>query len=676
MVSEDNNRPDFSLILIMKQYSVIYYLIGCMFACMLFSCKTPKLKDAVAKQELGEYYDAAAIYRRLYTKSKPDQKELRSYIAYRMGDCNRLINNVPRAMSAYLNALRYEYPDSTLYLRLGQIYHRNGNYPDAIKYYNQYLELDSGNLVALNGIIGCEKASLWNQHRTLYKVAKMELFNSRRSEFCPMLYGEEYDQLYFNSTRGIVNNDSVSGITGLKNNALFVAKKDENGVWQKPEETEDAVATDFDYGTPSFSKDGLTMYYTYCSYDATAPRTAEIYISSRSGASWGKGQRANIVKDSVTLLAHPAASPDGMYLYFVADAVGGYGGKDLFRARLVGSSDFGYMENLGPEINTPGNEVFPYVRDSTTIYFASDGHPGMGGLDLFKATLDSTGKWNVENMGVPVNSTADDFGITFEGENERGFFSSNRNDGRGWDHIYSFEYPTVTIFIEGYVSDVEEYVIEGAMVHIVGRDGLNVKVPVKPDGSYKVELERDISYVMMASAPNYLNQHFELKTDAEERNETYYVDFFLSPIDKPVVVENIFYDFDKATLRPESKEALDQLIKILNENPNVTIELGAHTDRKGSEKYNVGLAQRRAQSVVDYLIEAGIDAGRLTAKGYGKTVPKVIHAKLAERYPFLPVGAVLTEAFVGTLTPEQQEIADQLNRRTEFQVTGLEYNLK
>lgn len=661
----------------MKRYSSIYF-IGCMLACMLFSCKTPKLKDAVAKQELGEYFDAAAIYRKLYTKSKPDQKELRSYIAYRMGDCNRLINNVPRATSAYLNALRYEYPDSTLHLRLGQMYHRNGSYVEAIKYYHQYLESDTGNMIALNGIAGCEAAPSWNLNPTLYKVAKMELFNSRRSEFCPMLYGEKgkYDQLYFNSTRGLVNKDSVSGITGIKNNALFVAQKNEHGVWQKPEEVDDPITTDFDHGTPSFTRDGRTMYYTYCSYDAVDPRTAEIYISSRSGAVWGKGQRANIVKDSITMLAHPAVSPDGKYLYFVADAVGGYGGKDLFRARLVGDSDFGYMENLGPEINTSGDEMFPYVRDSATIYFASNGHPGMGGLDLFKAMLDSTGKWNVENVGVPINSPADDFGITFEGEKERGFFSSNRNDGRGWDHLYSFEYPTVTIFIEGYVSDVEEYVIDGAMVHIVGKDGLNVKVPTKSDGSYKVELERDISYVMMASAPNYLNQHFELKTDAKEQNETYYVDFYLSPINRPVVVENIFYDFDKATLRPESKEALEQLIKILNENPHVTIELGAHTDRKGSEKYNEGLAQRRAQSVVDYLIDAGVASERLTAKGYGKLAPKVIHDKLAAKYPFLPAGTVLTEAFVETLTPEEQEMADQLNRRTEFQVTGLEYNLR
>ena len=179
----------------------------------------------------------------------------------------------------------------------------------------------------------------------------------------------------------------------------------------------------------------------------------------------------------------------------------------------------------------------------------------------------------------------------------------------------------------------------------------------------------------MASARGYLNQNFELKTGPEEKNETYIVDFFLSPISKPVVIENIFYDFDKATLRPESKKALDEMIKILNDNPNVTIELGAHTDRKGSEQYNERLAQRRAQSVVDYLIAGGIAQDRLEAKGYGESVPKAINKRMAKNYDFLNEGDVLTEEFIERMTPEQQEIADQINRRTEFKVLRTNYNL-
>ncbi len=655
------------------------YILLFLTALLLFSCKSAKLSDAEEKQRIGEYFEAAAIYRKVYTKTSPQKRDLRGYIAYRMAECNRLINNTPRATSAYMNALRYEYPDSIVSLRLGQMYQKTGKYTDAIRYYNDFLQRNPESELALNGIKGSELAPVWKQNPTRYVVKRMEKFNSRRGEFSPMLFGDKYDQLYFTSSRtpkgaNKDKDETISAITGIRNNDFFLVKQDEQGNWLAPIELEDEVNTEFDEGTPSFSKDGNTMYYTYCAQDPEGPRTSEIYISTRSSAKWGKGTRATIVKDSVTALGHPSVSPDGKYLYYVSDAVGGFGGKDIFRSRLVGN-DFGPMENLGPEINTPGDEMFPYVRDSVTLYFASNGHPGMGGLDLFKATQDSTGKWHVENLKAPINSMGDDFGITFEGNKEKGFFSSNRNDARGYDHLYSFELPTITIFIEGIVFDVDENPIEDATVRIVGKDGLNVKVPAKKDGTYRVELERDIRYVMMASARGYLNQNFELKTGPEEKNETYIVDFYLSPISKPVVIDNIFYDFDKATLRPESQKALDEMIKMLNDNPNVTIELGAHTDRKGTDQYNERLAQRRAQSVVDYLIAGGIDKERLEAKGYGESVPKVINKKMAKSFDFLKEGDVLTEEFILTLPPEQQEMADQINRRTEFKVLRTNYNL-
>ncbi len=653
-------------------YGILYFFILFFSLC---GCRSAKLSEAEEKQRIGEYYEAAAIYRKVYTKTSPQKRDLRGYIAFRMAECNRLINNTGKATSGYMNAIRYDYPDSIVYLRLAQMQHKAGAYAEAIKNYDIYSENAPSSQLAINGIQGCELAPGWRKNPTRYEVHRMEKFNSRRAEFSPMLTGDKYDQLYFTSSRTKDKEAKVSAITGQNNNNLFLVKQDEKGAWLAPQELEDEVNTEFDEGTPSFSADGNTMYYTYCAQDPEGPRTAEIYISSRSSAKWGKGTRATIVKDSVTALGHPSISPDGKYLYYVSDAVGGFGGKDIFRSRVLGNNSFGPMENLGEEINTAGDELFPYCRDSVTLYFASNGHPGMGGLDLFKATQDSTGHWKVENMGAPINSMGDDFGITFAGQAEKGFFSSNRNDARGYDHLYSFELPTITIAIEGMVNDVDEYPIEEATVRIVGKDGLNVKVPVKKDGSYRVELERDIRYVMMASARGYLNQNFELTTGPEEKNETYIVDFFLSPISKPVVIENIFYDFDKATLRPESKKALNEMIKMLNDNPNVTIELGAHTDRKGTDQYNERLASRRAQSVVDYLIAGGIKADRLEAKGYGESVPKTINKKMAKQYDFLNEGDVLTEEFILNLTPEQQEIADQINRRTEFKVLRTNYNL-
>ena len=657
----------------MKRF-LSYTFIIYVFLALFVSCRSAKLSDAEEKQRIGEYYEAAAIYRRVYTKTSPKKRDLRGYVAFRMAECNRMINSTAKAVSGYMNALRYDYPDSILYLRLGQMQQKNGRYADAIKNYDAYLQYDPTSVLAFNGVEGSQKALEWKKNPTRYVVKRMDKFNSRRGEFSPMLLGPDYDQLYFASSRSKDKDQKISAITGQNNNNFYVIKKDEQGNWLQPEELEDEVNTEFDEGTPSFTPDGNTMYYTYCTQAPEGDRTAEIYMSSRSSAKWGKGSKVEILKDSVTALAHPSVSPDGRWLYFVSDAVGGQGGKDIFRARINGN-DFGPMENLGPEINTPGDEVFPYVRDSVTLYFASNGHPGMGGLDLFRATLDSTEHWHVENMRSPINSNGDDFGITFEGVHERGFFSSNRNDARGYDHLYSFELPIITVKIEGIVFDVDEVPIEGATVRIVGRDGLNAKVLTMKNGEYEVELERDIRYVMMASARGFLNQNFELKTGAEEKNETYIVDFYLSPITKPVVIENIFYDFDKATLRPESKAALDEMIKMLNDNSNVTIELGAHTDRKGTDKYNEGLAQRRAQSVVDYLIEGGIAPDRLEAKGYGESVPKVINKKMAREHDFLHEGDTLSAPFIEKLTPEQQEIADQINRRTEFKVLRTNYNL-
>ena len=671
----------------MKQ-KLLLYIIGILSLFSAFSCKTAKLVDAEEKQRIGEYFDAAAIYRKVYTKTPPAQRDLRGYIAYRMAECNRLSNNTARAFSAYLNAQRYNYPDSTLHLRLGQMAQKSGKYADAIKHYTNFLALNPTNTLALNGVKGSSSASDWKKNPTRYVVKKMDKFNSRRGEFSPMLYGDKFDQLYFVSSRDTKKKvktaeegapvkeveEMPSGITGLLNNDFYLSKQDDKGNWLPPVEVEDAANTEFDEGTPSFSLDGSTMYYTYCSHNDESARTAEIYVSKRSSAAWGKGSRVEIVKDSVTALAHPAVSPNGEWLYYVSDAVGGQGGKDLYRSRIINGS-YGPMENLGASINTPGDEMFPYVRDSVTIYFSSNGHPGMGGLDLFKATQDEDGQWTVENLKAPINSMADDFGITFEGKKEKGFFSSNRNDARGWDHLFSFELPMITVSIEGYVSDVDEYAIEHATVRIVGRDGLNAKVSTKKDGDYHVELERDIQYVMMASARGYLNQNFELTTSPEEKSETYYVDFYLSSINKPVVIENIFYEFDKASLLPESEAALNELVKTLNDNPNVTIELGAHTDRKGTDAYNEKLAQRRAQTVVDYLINAGIEEERLNAKGYGETVPKTINKKMAAKYTYLKEGDVLTEAFVQSLSPEQQAECDQINRRTEFKVLRTNYNL-
>lgn len=640
---------------------------------LLFSCKAAKLSDAVEKEERGEYFGAAEIYRKVYSKTSAKKTWLRGSIAFHMAECYNKTGNAQRALGGYSNAIRYQYPDSSAILQYAQILHKLGKYSDAVKQYQAFLEIVPDNILAINGIAGCDSAVLWKKNPTLYAVKKMDKFNSREGEFSPMLSGEKYDQIIFTSSRKEATGDSKSLITGLKNNDFFIIKQDEKGQWVKPAKMDSTLNTQFDEGCCSFSADGSTLYYTFCAEEEGVPGTAEIRKSSRSGAAWSAGERLDIFKDTLSMAAQPAVGNDG-YLYFVSDIKGGYGGKDIWRVPIaeIGSA---YPENLGPEINTPGDEMFPYMRNDGTLYFSSNGHPGMGGLDIFKAVRNKNGKWEIENMKSPINSMADDFGITFEGLKERGFFSSNRNDSRGADHIYSFERPEIQIFVEGWVLDKEEELIDSATVRIVGKNGTDQRLFVRMDGTYTTELIRGMDYVMLASAPGYLNQKQTLSVPDEEKSEIFYVDFYLPSIFKPVLIENIFYDFDRATLRPDSKEALDELIALLNDNPNVTIELSAHTDRKGSEAYNIDLSQRRAQSVVDYLINGGIEKERLTAAGYGKSTPKEVSKNLAKLYEFLPEDQIMDAEFIETLSPKEQDIADQINRRTEFKVLRTDYGL-
>jgi peptidoglycan-associated lipoprotein len=455
-----------------------------------------------------------------------------------------------------------------------------------------------------------------------------------------MLLPPDYDQVYFSSNRKEATGDTISGITGAKLNDIFMSRKDENGNWMKVEHVESAINTESDEGTPSFTTTGTTMYYTHTPVpDSVGIFFPGIYVSQRSGGSWSAGTKLDIGrKDTLSVYAHPTLNSTGDVLYFVSDRAGGYGGKDIWKATLVGDL-VESVQNLGPDINTAGDEMFPYLRNDSTLYFSSDGHPGRGGLDIFRASYNSvTGRWTPENMQFPVNSQADDFGITFEGERDSGFFSSNRGDGKGFDHIYSFEYPVIKTLVEGYIVDTDDEFVTNSTIRVVGRDGTNKKFPGKNDGTYTLDVAQGVDYVFLASGTNYLNTRMSLKTVEMEKDSTYLVDFILTPINKPVVLENIFYDFDKATLRPESKEELDGLIDLLNLNPNVTIELSAHTDRKGSDEYNNRLSQRRAESVVNYLITHGIAKDRLTAVGKGKAQPKNVTKAVVKKYYFLKEG--------------------------------------
>lgn len=641
----------------------------------LTGCKSVKLSDAEAAYKRGEYFEAQKIYKKVYNRlTKREDRPLRGEVAYKLGLCYNKLNMAPRASAAFQNAIRYEYPDSMAYFYLGKALQAEGKYGPAIKAYDDFLTLNPNYPLAKEGIIGCNMAiAAKEKPKTRYIVKNAKFFNSSRADYAPMFLDKTADQIYFTSHNEKVTGDNKSEITGLKRGDIYFAKKNERGQWMKAEPVEGELNSEADEGIVSFSPDGQVMYLTKATKSESSNATVEIFTSRRSDASWSAAEKFVIVNDSVTATGHPAVSADGKYLYFTSDMPGGYGGLDIWRIDI--NDRVGTLVNMGEQINTPGDEVFPYSRTDSLFYFSSNGHPGFGGLDIFRAKLNSTGDyWSVENMGLPVNSSGDDFGITF-GIGESGFFSSNRGDARGYDHIYSFELPDLKISISGFVLDKDEEPVPGAIIRIVGDDGSNQREVARDDGSFKFNLGRGVKYVMKAGAPGYLNVKQEFESDIAEEDAEYGIDFILAAINKPQVVENIFYDFDKATLRPESKEALDELVTMLNENPHITIEMGSHTDRKGSDEYNQALSERRAQSVIDYLVAAGISEDRLSPKGYGETVPKTVTKKINKDFPQFEEGTVLNEEFIETLEPEEQEAADQINRRTEFQVLSINYEL-
>ncbi|MBR1505280.1 MAG: OmpA family protein [Prevotella sp.] len=625
---------------------------------------------------LGEYFDASTQYRKAYTQTSPKERELRGKRALKMAECYRRINYTQKAIAAYNNAVRYRQTDSLTYLRLAQQLMKNGQYKEAEKYYKMMTDSVADHPLALVGLRSAQKAPQWKQEGSAYTVKRENFFNSRRADYSPMLSGTDNEFLYFTSTRNQSKGDELSGITGTKNGDIFFSQKDEKGKWQRPEVIDTELNSNEDEGACCFSPDGRTMYLTQCKTDPDYPRYATIVTSNRSDAAWSKGQELQLTRDTLSAYAHPAVSPDGQWLYFASDMPGGMGGYDIWRVRLT-TSGVGGVENVGAPINTPGDELFPTFRPNGDLYFSSDGHEGMGGLDIYIAHIVSniSESYEITHPGYPLNSAGDDFGMTFEGRKNQGFFSSNRGDGKGWDHIYSFYNPEIVQTVKGWVYEAEGYELTQALVYMVGNDGTNLKLNVKGDGSFTQEIKPGVDYVFLGTCKGFLNHQEHLNVEPVTKSEEYVLQFPLASITAPVMIDNIFYDFDKATLRPESTAALDKLVLLLQENPNVTIELSAHCDYKGSAEYNKRLSQRRAEAVVAYLIEHGIEQERLTPVGYGKEKPKTIRKKLTETYPFLKENDVLDEAFVKTLNEEQQDICNQLNRRTEFVVLRTTYKL-
>jgi peptidoglycan-associated lipoprotein len=631
-----------------------------------------RIETADQRFEAGEYQVASELYGRVYGKVPSADRPLKARMAFQQAECFRLLNN-NRADVVYQRAVRLNYADSVVYLRLARELHRNGKYAEAQRNYQLYLEYDSACVLALNGLNAIEQIPVWRAQPTRHALRREPHFFRRNFSFySPSFQGNETDVLYYTSNVAVSKNTDLNKVHGRTNALIYSIRRDAAGNWSKPE---NVFSEDFsknnDIGVCAFTSDGRSMYFTRAPQNADTKANVEILHSSRAGGEWTDPKPLSIFRDSSITVAHPSISADGQTFYFVSDAPGGQGGKDIWRGRLEGS-EVKFIENLGPSVNTPGDEMFPVMRGDSVLYFASDGLPGFGGLDLFRAVEGDDG-WTVTNLGVPINSNYDDFGIIFKGNLEAGYFSSNRGERRGNESIYYFELPAMEVVVEGVITDDRNVPIPDAMVRLISNTGQNTKVRVRRDGSYRIVIDKDMECAMLATARGFLNKSHLFSTSGVTDSKVFKVNMSLPAVFRPVQLDNIFFEFAKWNLTPDSEAGLQELLGVLNDNPNTLIEISAHTDYIGKDEDNQVLSQKRAQSVVDYLINAGIDKDRLITTGYGEEKPVVTDEALVEKYPFLAVETALTEEYIRTLEPAEQQVANQINRRTEFRVVRMNY---
>ncbi|MEE4215740.1 MAG: OmpA family protein [Bacteroidales bacterium] len=630
-----------------------------------------KAQKAYDAWEAGEYFEAIDYFKDAYSKTR-DRDDRNEYV-FMVAECYRLTNN-PRSAEPWYKRISGRdnaRPEATYWY--AQTLKKNGKYEEALEAFGEYRQIVPSDARADLGIRSCELAIEWMESPQPYEVEEVKDLNSRESDFCPVYARDDYGMVYLTSSRDESTGKRDHGATGENFSDIFESRLDKKERWSTPLPVQD-LNTEFEDGAVSFTSDFREIYFTRCEMGKRENRGCVIMTARRNESGWSQPERLEILPDSL-VAAHPAISPDGLTLYFVSTLSDGYGGKDIYKVTRSSTGDsWSRPRNMGPEINTTGDEMFPYVRSDGTFYFASNGHIGMGGLDIFKAEPQPDGRWLVDNMRYPVNSNADDFGISFQGDNENGLFSSSRK-GRGNDEIYSFLMPPLRFSVTGLVKDEKTgEPIPEAVVQMIASDGTTVRDNTGESGEFRFMLNEDVDYIFLASKEGYLNGKEKETTKGQDKSREFLTTILMTSIDKPIELPNILYDFNKWDLRPESMVSLDKLVETLNDNPNVTIELMSHTDSRDTEEYNMELSQKRAQAVVDYLIDKGIDPERLSARGYGESSPKVVDEEIASGYDFLREGYILNEQFINSLpNDEQKEIAHQINRRTEFRVLSTEY---
>ena len=635
-----------------------------------------------------QYSIAIEKYKKGYSKLEGRKYDLKGEISFRLGECYRKNGMFRRARLYYYRAIRFEYATQNpeVYLYYAQMLQMSEDYDEAIKAYENYLEYNPDSKIAQRGITSCKKTRKWTENPTGFTVENPYRINSSGDDFAPTYADEYYRSIIFTSNRENTTGEDIDPWTGEAFSDLFYAKKNRREQWDEPVliDKKENVNTKENEGAPAFNSDYSRLYFTRCFRRQKKKAGCDIYVSSRSGMNWGKPKSLNLAGDSSDIVGHPTLNSDETVIIFATDRPGGNGKKDLWMAQREGLNDkFGPPENLGDTINTSGNELFPFLRNDTVLFFSSNGHIGMGGLDIFKS-VKRNGRWQEPvNMKYPLNSVSDDFGITMQKDRDEGYLSSNRRGSRGGDDVFYFINPPVEISFSGTVKD--EQTLQAVKKAEVELAKINTKATERAvtdsKGFFRYspsQVKKGNQYVIKISKQNYFNAIDTLNTEGMTKSTELEKEFQMQRIpDKPIVLPDILYDLGKWELKPQYQDSLQGLIERLDKNKNLVIELAAHTDARASVEYNDVLSQKRAESVVDYLIKRGIDPDRLVAKGYGEKQPRTLRKTISKEGITFKEGERLTEGYIDSLqTDKAKELAHQLNRRTEFSIIRKDFKPK
>jgi Outer membrane protein and related peptidoglycan-associated (lipo)proteins len=670
----------------MKKYSfILLSLFLLSLSTNLYAQRKNPAKNADLAFGRKQYTEAVDRYKKAYKRSKRNKDE-RYRISYQIGECYRLIGLPKRAEPYYKRVLKSELPKSKpeVYLNLADTYKMNQKYKEAIEAYQIYSKLVPDDP---RGIIGAETAAQikeWIENPSKYEVTELKKINEKSSDFGATWINNNYNEIIFTSNRDEATGKEKDGITGQKFTDFFTSKQDRKGDWSKPvlADENDDVNTKASEGTPFMNSKFTKMYFTRCQNNDMGKSGCQIMIASKTGGAFIGAQPVTIKGiDTLDIVGHPTLSEDELIMYFAAERKGGFGGKDIWvTTRESKTGDFERPMNIGPIVNTAGNELFPFLRNDSTLYFSSDGHGGMGGLDIFVTTIDSAGNWGQpKNLKSPMNSTGDDFAVMFHPKEEKGFFSSNRNNSRGVDNIYYFEEPPVLFTLSGTIKDEKTLqFVDNAIVRLVGSNGSTMSTRTNDKGFFMFgenQISKNTTYQITVDKENYFTFNATETTVGLEFSRDFVKDFSIEPIpQEPIMLPDILYELGKWDLQPQYEDSLQGLIETLQINPTITIELASHTDARDTEEKNDILSQRRAQSVVDYLILRGIDPMRLTAKGYGERNPRTLNKDYVVKGYKFAAGTVLNENYINSLpNNELKEVAHQMNRRTEFRILSKDF---